>query len=144
MEISWPAPFGVESIQRNGFLHRRTNTLKLGSFFTTTIAPSSLREDDMDKLNRLQVLTGDEHICGEETASGPSMIPTPKPQYLYEGTDSDDDEVVTSRGRRTLGKENEEFDPSSIQSGWSMRILGLPETNYRCRNQCQSAGIPRL
>jgi hypothetical protein len=76
----------------------------------------------MDKLNRLQALTGDEDICAEETAFHPFIFPALKPQHLYEGTDSDDDQVIIGRGRRNLGKENEDFNPASIQSGLSMRM----------------------
>jgi len=74
----------------------------------------------MDKLNRLQALTGDEDVCGEESAFEPFMFPTPKPEHLYEGTDSDDDELIMSRGRVTLGNSRADFNPSAIQSGQSI------------------------
>jgi hypothetical protein len=76
----------------------------------------------MDKLNRLQALTGDAGVCGEESAFQPFMFPAPKQQHLYEGTDSDDDEVVVSKGRVILGKTNEGFNLSAIQSGMSTRL----------------------
>jgi hypothetical protein len=75
----------------------------------------------MDKLNRLQALTGDADVFGEELSFQPFMFPTSKPEHLYEGTDSDDDEVVISRGRITSGTANKELKPSVIQSGLSMR-----------------------
>jgi len=78
----------------------------------------------MGKLNRLQALTGDEDICREESAFQPFMFPTPKPQHPYEGTDSDDDEVITSRGKRTLGKVSEDYQPPSIRSG-SLTMLSI-------------------
>jgi len=71
----------------------------------------------MDKLNRLQALTGDENVCGEESAFEPFMFPTPRPQHLYEGTDSDDDELIMSGGRVTLGNSKADFNPYTIQSG---------------------------
>ncbi|KAN0114967.1 hypothetical protein V8E51_004511 [Hyaloscypha variabilis] len=71
----------------------------------------------MDKLNRLQALTGEEDVCGEESAFQPFMFPAPKPQHLYEGTDSDSDEIIMSRGRITLGNSRGDFKPSEIQSG---------------------------
>jgi hypothetical protein len=95
----------------------------------------------MDRLNRLQALTGDAYICGEESAFQPFVLPMPKPQHLYEGTDSDDDEVIISRGRVILGNANENFNPSAIQSGLLKRILGLlpfVDTNWTCRNQYSS------
>jgi hypothetical protein len=54
------------------------------------------------------------------------MFPTPKPQSLHEGTDSDDDEVITSRVRRTLAKHKEHLEPSSIQSGLSKKMKSAP------------------
>jgi hypothetical protein len=95
----------------------------------------------MDRLNRLQALTGDAYICGEESAFQPFVLPMPKPQHLYEGTDSDDDEVIISRGRVILGNANENFNPSAIPSGLLKRILGLlpfVDTNWTCRNQYPS------
>jgi hypothetical protein len=80
----------------------------------------------MDKLKRLQALTGDEDVCGRESSSQPFMFPTPKPQSLHEGMDSDDDEVITSRVRRTLAKHKEHLEPSSIQSGLSKKMKSAP------------------
>jgi len=80
----------------------------------------------MDKLNRLQALTGEEDVCGEESAFQPFMFPAPKPQHLYEGTDSDSDEIIMSRGRITLGNSRGDFKPSEIQSGQSLESGDLP------------------
>jgi hypothetical protein len=59
----------------------------------------------MNRLSRLQALTGDEEIYDgayeaeeeEESKFEPFMFPTPQPRHLYEGTDSEDDEIITSR-----------------------------------------------
>lgn len=79
----------------------------------------------MEKLNRLQALAGDADVCGEESAFQPPMFPAPKPQHLYEGTDSEDDEVIISRGRVALGSSSGYFNPSAIPSGLSMRVGGV-------------------
>jgi hypothetical protein len=76
----------------------------------------------MDKLNRLQALTGDADVCEGESAFQPFMFPTPKPQHLYEGTDSDDDEIIISRGRIALGNSRRDFNPSIVQFGLSMSM----------------------
>ncbi len=41
----------------------------------------------MDKLSRLQALTGDKDVV--ETREEPNLVPTS--QYIYEGTDSEDE-----------------------------------------------------
>jgi hypothetical protein len=61
----------------------------------------------MDRFSRLQALTGDEEVYDgvyeeeekeeEESKFEPFMFPTPQPRHLYEGTDSEDDEIITSR-----------------------------------------------
>ncbi len=80
----------------------------------------------MDKLNRLQALTGDANICGEEFASQPFLFPSAKPQHLYEGTDSDDDEVVINRSKVVSSSTNKYFSPSASQSGLPIMLSGLP------------------
>jgi hypothetical protein len=92
----------------------------------------------MDKLNRLQALTGDVDVCGEESAF---QFPAPKPQHLYEGTDSDSDEVVISRGRVILGKASEDFNPSAIQSSLFIglsKLLPYADANQTYRKQHRS------
>ena len=49
----------------------------------------------MDKFSRLQALTGE--VLEEEPRSEPFMFPQPAAKHLYEGTDSEGDETVTSR-----------------------------------------------
>jgi hypothetical protein len=80
----------------------------------------------MDKINRLQALTGDANVCGEEFVSQPFMFPSAKPQHLYEGTDSDDDEIVISRSKVISGNASKYFNPSANNSGLSMIILEPP------------------
>jgi hypothetical protein len=80
----------------------------------------------MDKLNRLQALTGDANVCGEAFASQPSMFPSAKPQHLYEGTDSDDDEIVISRTKVVSSSTNKDFNPSTSHSGLSIMLSGRP------------------
>lgn len=48
----------------------------------------------MDKINRLQALLGEE-VTSEESYDW-NRHAHAKPTHLYEGTDSDDDEVITS------------------------------------------------
>jgi hypothetical protein len=65
----------------------------------------------MDKLGKLQVLLG-EQIVGEDTHK---WDPVPaKPQHLYEGTDSEDDEVITRRGAAVVGRPTQKpvFEPN--------------------------------
>ncbi|KAE9379176.1 hypothetical protein N431DRAFT_397291 [Stipitochalara longipes BDJ] len=81
----------------------------------------------MDKLNRLQALTGEADICEEQSAFQPFMFPTPKPQHLYEGTDSDDDEIIINRGRIILGNPSGDFNPSAIQSGLGSPTQAFPD-----------------
>jgi hypothetical protein len=80
----------------------------------------------MDKLNRLQALTRDANVCGEEFASQPFLFPSAKPQHLYEGTDSDDDEVVISRSKVVSSNTNKYFNASASQSGLPNMLSGLP------------------
>ena len=97
----------------------------------------------MDKLNRLQALTGDANVCGEAFASQPSMFASAKPQHLYEGTDSDDDEIVISRTKVVSSSTNKDFNPSTSHSGLSVMLSGhrLPWTLicYTGRNTVSSA-----
>jgi hypothetical protein len=80
----------------------------------------------MDKLSRLQALTGDEEVYDgvyeeeEESKFEPFMFPTPQPRHLYEGTDSEDDEIITSRrSENNVAYVNQNF----YQSG----MLGMLE-----------------
>lgn len=49
----------------------------------------------MDNISKLQALMGEQDVSGD--SNNWVQIPA-KPQHLYEGTDSEDDEVITSRG----------------------------------------------
>jgi hypothetical protein len=58
----------------------------------------------MDRFSRLQALTGDKEAYDgvngeyeEEYKFEPFMFSTTRPRHLYEGTDSEDDEIITSR-----------------------------------------------
>ena len=76
----------------------------------------------MDRFSRLQALTGDKEVYDgvnegyeeEESKFEPFMFPTPQPRHLYEGTDSEDDEIITSRcSENNVGYANQ----NSYQSG---------------------------
>jgi hypothetical protein len=75
----------------------------------------------MDKLSRLQALTGDEEVYDgvyeeeEESKFEPFMFPTPQPKHLYEGTDSKDDEIITGRrSENNVAYVNQNFYQSSM------------------------------
>jgi hypothetical protein len=50
----------------------------------------------MDKLNRLKALTGEDKVS-EDTSTQHNWGYQIKPRHLYEGTDSEDEEITTSR-----------------------------------------------
>lgn len=51
----------------------------------------------MDRLNKLQAVWGEDQVS--TTAAASTWTHSPKPAHLYEGTDSEDDEEITARGR---------------------------------------------
>jgi len=77
----------------------------------------------MDKLSRLQALAGNQDIVsqilnGDDGWGEPRWEHTVKPSHLYEGTDSDDDEFITSEGRsKTRGKVHIDPQPRVQDSG---------------------------
>jgi hypothetical protein len=71
----------------------------------------------MDKLKRLQALSGQENIVDNDSKFEPFMFPTPKPAHIYEGTDSEDDEIVTSRGTNLNKNVQDPIEPIGPPSG---------------------------
>ena len=77
----------------------------------------------MDKLGRLQALTGNQDIVsqimnGDDGWGEPRREHYVKPLHLYEGTDSDDDEFITSEGRsKTRGQPKIDSQPRVQESG---------------------------
>jgi len=71
----------------------------------------------MDKLKRLQALTGEDNIVDSGSKFEPFMFPTPKPAHLYEGTDSEDDEIITSRGNNLNKNVQDSIEPVGPPSG---------------------------
>ncbi|KAE8451292.1 hypothetical protein EG329_004457 [Mollisiaceae sp. DMI_Dod_QoI] len=63
----------------------------------------------MDKLSRLQALTGVGDVVNENTSTENSWWPaaSAKANNIYEGTDSEDDEMITSKGYGTLDEKTE-------------------------------------
>jgi hypothetical protein len=53
----------------------------------------------MDKLSRLQALTGEEGVIQQDKSIEINWHPTVQASNVYEGTDSEDDAVIMSRGR---------------------------------------------
>lgn len=53
----------------------------------------------MDKLSRLQALTGDEGVVHQDKSAEINWHPKVQASNVYEGTDSEDDAVIMSRGR---------------------------------------------
>lgn len=78
----------------------------------------------MDKLTKLEALTGGEARVDPTSETENSWhIPAVKANNIYEGTDSEDDEIIMSRGHRILDEETDEVDykdgPSSGKSSSS-------------------------
>jgi len=70
----------------------------------------------MEKLSRLRALTGDMNVVAEESAFQATTYA--KPQHLYEGTDSEDDECIVSERRHPASSRvNSKLDPGANQSG---------------------------
>jgi hypothetical protein len=87
----------------------------------------------MNRLSRLQALTGDEEIYDgayeaeeeEESKFEPFMFPTPQPRHLYEGTDSEDDEIITSRrSENNVAYVNQNFYQSGMLSMLEIIVYG--------------------
>ena len=97
----------------------------------------------MDKLNKLQALTGDLNVVGEESAFQATTYV--KPQHLYEGTDSEDDEYIVSERRNPASSRvNSNLDPGVNQSGSSVKGLYNNEADFRCRSRHELTRIPRV
>jgi len=74
---------------------------------------------NMDKLKRLQALTGQDNIIENDSKFEPFMFPNPRPKHIYEGTDSDDDEVITRRGNNPNKNVQDPIEPIGPHSGMS-------------------------
>lgn len=99
----------------------------------------------MDKLNKLQALTDALNVVGEESAFQISNYA--KPQHLYEGTDSEDDECIVSQKRHPpSSKVNSNLDPGANQSGsYLSRVVGSIKADpIHCRIRYQFARLSRV
>jgi len=99
----------------------------------------------MDRFSRLQALTGDKEVYDgvyedegveveeeeeeEESKFEPFMFPAPQPRHLYEGTDSEDDEIIISRrSENNVAYVNQNFYQAGMLNmliSLSMAIFGI-------------------
>lgn len=82
----------------------------------------------MDRLSRLQALLGNDQVEGENVPGNdfPPWTHWAKPQHLYEGTDSEDDEKIVTR-RVEVPEEESGTPPTEIGPG--KKILYLINTS---------------
>jgi hypothetical protein len=88
---------------------------------------------NMDKLNKLQALLGEDQVATGGEADESPWTHYPKPKHLYEGTDSEDDEDIIRAGKQAAQVAGRSWQPDAEASGktslslcWCALLTGAP------------------